>query len=528
MPRYMCISFSLAIALLISLIGLLIVFYAVVPAIVRSTIGKAQLDFRSVNIEQIENDRFRLRAELELSRTGSIAATILPPLIIDVEHVGTVRNEQPIVIEGDPEKATIVPVDSPFVVTDRLGFHRFSRALIFDSEVIWQLTAKASIRPISRHMPVYSDIPFEKKVRLNALNALRRVTIQSIDLRRSTAQQIHVDLRIEIFNPSFFTIDLGELRFSLRFDDQSIGFVRSTTRNNTLRPNSNVIPFSGELQSSSSSAYDALSRVIENFLTGRTSDVQAVAGPNATSYSLLAPSLENLALSVQMPAYEEKLISSLAFNSMSLIPSASERTALLSASISIRINSPLGEQSPLDIQSMNMSVALLFEGQSVGLLDVSQASVGQVGRNTYDAQFNDTQLVLSGTGEAYERFAQSFIAADDRRPIEFVIRGTASISGAFALGPLNIHGILVDNSVSLGGLAGLQNVQVQGISIDGEEEQSLQLSINVTIDNPGVTDVQLQNFTLQMAESDNGTILGQVPVSLLALQPGSNEMILHG
>ena len=528
MSRCMCISFSLGIALLIALIGILLVFYAVIPAIVRSAIDKAQLDFRSVSIEEIENDRFRLRAELELSRTGSIPATILPPLIINVDQVGTVSNNRSIVIEGDSSKATLVPVDSPFLVTDLTGFHRFSRALIFESEVIWHLTAKASIQPISRHMPVYSNIPFNKQVKLTALNSLRRVTIQSIDLRRSNAEEISVDLLIEIFNPSFFTIDLGELRFSLQFDEQSIGVVQSATTNNTLRPHSNIIPFSGQLQSSSSQAYDALLRVIQNFLTGRTSDVQAVAGANATSYSLLAAGLENLALSVQMPAYEEKLISSLAFDSMSLIPSTNEKTALLSASILMRINSPLGEQSPLDIDLLNMSASLIFAGRSVGVLNVSQATVEPVGKNTYRARFNQALLVFMGTGESYESFAQSFIAADDDHPIEFVIRGSAAISGHFALGPLKIEGVPVDNSVSLGGLAGLHDVRVRGISIDGEEENSLQLSINVTIETPGVTDVQLQNFTLQMAESENGTILGQVPVSLLALRPGGNEMILHG
>jgi hypothetical protein len=76
--------------------------------------------------------------------------------------------------------------------------------------VVWQLTAKASVQPISSAMPVYSNIPFNKKVTLNALNSLRNVEIKSISLRRSNAERIFADIIIEISNPSIFSIDLGK------------------------------------------------------------------------------------------------------------------------------------------------------------------------------------------------------------------------------------------------------------------------------------------------------------------------------
>ncbi|CAF5204130.1 unnamed protein product, partial [Rotaria magnacalcarata] len=130
-----------AISLLALLIGIIIVFYAIVPAIVKSTIEKAELSFRSVNIGDIGNNGFRLRAQLELSRTGSISAKILPPLIINVDNVGTVRNDDTISIVGNPNRPTIVPIDSPFSVSNLAAFHRFTRSLIFEPHVIWHLTA---------------------------------------------------------------------------------------------------------------------------------------------------------------------------------------------------------------------------------------------------------------------------------------------------------------------------------------------------------------------------------------------------
>ncbi|CAF3438846.1 unnamed protein product [Rotaria sp. Silwood2] len=526
--RHVCITLCIMIVLLILLLGILIVLYVIVPAIIRSTIAKAQLDFRSVNIEQIENDRFHLRAQLELSHTGSLPATILPPLIINVDNVGTVVHNESISITGDTTNPTVIPINSPFIVSDMKAFRNFSRSLIFEPNVVWHLKAEATIRPISGHMLSYSKIPFNKEVTLGALNSLPNVSIDSISLIRSDAHRVIIDLTIKITNPSIFSIDLGQLYFSLQYNNWSIGYVESTSENITIHPGENAIQFFGELQSVSSESYNALATVIQNFLTGQTSKVEALAGPNATSYPLLAAGIIGLSLNVDMPPFNEQLIASLVFNSMSLIPSTNKKNVMLSASITIKINSPLGQKSPLDIQMMNMNVFLLYEDDSVGMLNVSQAPVKQLDAITYEAQFNNKYLSLTDTGATYEKFAQNFIRANKTYPTTFRIIGVASIVGSFALGPLNIDGIVVKNNVSLVGLDGLNNVQVDGISVDGEQGSALRLSINATINNSGVTEVQLQNFSLHLAERESGTILGEVPIDVLAIRPGSNSVALNG
>jgi hypothetical protein len=314
----------------------------------------------------------------------------------------------------------------------------------------------------------------------------------------------------------------------LHYTNWSIGYVESTDKNITIHPGPNAIAFNGELQSNSSESYDALSAVIQNFLTGKTSRVKALAGPNATSYPLLAVGMMGLSLGVEMPSFNEQLIHSLIFDSMSLVPSTTDRKVTLTSSITIQINSPLGTQSPFVIKTMDMSVFLLYENDSVGMLNVFQAPVTQVNATTYQSQFDNKSLILSATGAAYEKFAQNFINANKTHPIHFRIVGVASIVGSFALGPLNIEGILVSNNVSLVGLDGLSNVHVDGISVDGEQGDALKLTINATIENSGVTDIELKKFTLHLADGGNGTILGQVPIQVLAVKPGSNDVILNG
>ncbi|CAF1458450.1 unnamed protein product [Rotaria sordida] len=126
------------------------------------------------------------------------------------------------------------------------------------------------------------------------------------------------------------------------------------------------------------------------------------------------------------------------------------------------------------------------------------------------------------------KFTRKFINANKIHSIDFRIGGVASITGSFAHDPLNTNRILVENNIPLVGLDGLNIVHVDGISVDGEEGTALRLSINATIENPGVTDVQLQNFSFYMAEGETGTILGQIPINVLALQPGTNTVTLNG
>jgi hypothetical protein len=211
MPRYvfiiLCITLGVLLLLLLcAIIGL----YAVIPAIVRSTIAKAQLDFRSVSIEQIQTNSFRLRAELELSNTGSIPATILPPLIIHVDNIGTITNNEAIAITGGSANPTVIPIDAPFFITDLEAFNNFSHSLIFQPNVVWHLQAQATIRPLSSHMVSYSNIPFNKEVTLHALNGLTDVSIDSLSLSRSDNHRVLVDIVIKMKNPSVFSIDVGK------------------------------------------------------------------------------------------------------------------------------------------------------------------------------------------------------------------------------------------------------------------------------------------------------------------------------
>jgi hypothetical protein len=184
--------------LVLVVVGLLILLYVVVPSIIRSTIAKTKLCFRSFNIEQIEKNRFRL------------PASIICPLIINIDNVGILIINESIDIGSGSSGSTVVRINCPFVVSDIIAFDNFIRSLIFERNVVWHLKAEASIQPLSHHMVCYSKIPFNKEVKLNGLDGLSNVSIDSISFNRSTAHNIVVDVLIKFVNPSIFSIDVGK------------------------------------------------------------------------------------------------------------------------------------------------------------------------------------------------------------------------------------------------------------------------------------------------------------------------------
>lgn len=316
--------------------------------------------------------------------------------------------------------------------------------------------------------------------------------------------------------------------FNLQYENKTIGYVESTTGNVTLHAGANQVPFFGELRKSSPDSDQAILDVIQNFLTEQSSNVSAVAGLNCTSYPILAAGMAGLSLGVKMPPFDKQLIASLSFGSMSLVPSSQDKSVVLSASITISINSPLGANSPLNMNTMDMSAALVYKNKSVGSLDVFGSPVVKINATVYQTTFKNKILRLEGSGEAYEKFAQDFIRASDATPLEFRVFGTASVTGSFALGHLAVAGIKVDNAVAMGGLSGLSDVTVDGISIDGDEGNAFRLSVNATIGNPGITTVRLEDFALTMADILTNTVMGRIPVDRLEIHPGKNSVQLHG
>lgn len=203
--RNLCIISIVGLILLLLTVIIIITFYAIIPAIIRDSIRNAQISFRSINIDNMQSAKFHLSAESVLTNTGSISAIIISPITINVNNFGSITKEQSINVDG----TTTFQVDSSFFISDLQAYNNFARSFVFEGNVVCQLTATLSVQPLSKAMPVYSNIPFDKRVTFIALNGLRDINIQSVNFHRSSAQRVIVDLVIEIMNPSIFSINLG-------------------------------------------------------------------------------------------------------------------------------------------------------------------------------------------------------------------------------------------------------------------------------------------------------------------------------
>jgi hypothetical protein len=204
--HFFILCLILMLALLV--IAALVTLYVIIPVVVRSIIHETELSFQSMTICEMEQDRFRLKAQLSLRKTHSIPATILAPLPIEVNTIGTLYNNESISIRGDPSDLSM---DGSFIVSNMDDFYAFTRTLIFNDQIEWNLKAKVTIRPLWKYMLSYTNIPFDKDINMTALHGLHQVSLEMIRFNRSNDHQLLIDLKININNPSIVTIDLGKL-----------------------------------------------------------------------------------------------------------------------------------------------------------------------------------------------------------------------------------------------------------------------------------------------------------------------------
>ncbi|CAF1438102.1 unnamed protein product, partial [Didymodactylos carnosus] len=527
------ILMCLVITALLILILSILIFYVIIPMVIKKTIGQANVSFKSILIDNVKSNYFHINSTLELTNTGSIS-TRIEPMVLTIQAmdkdtskfttIGLIKSDIPIKTSG---KSSISIIDTQFSVTNIKAFNSFVRDLIFEQKVQWYLTAKANIQPISSSMPHYPDIPFEKQVTIQALNGLKDVQLKTFSLENSTEKQINLDLLIQIDNPSIFTMDLGYLTFSLEFMSRKLGVVQSI-EHVILVPKENLIPLKGQLRPTNMNDAHEL---IQNFLTNKPTEVNAIAGPQATSLPLLATGMNGLSLVTVMPPFQKDLIESLEFTNLTLVPSTTDTNVTLSATMRIRINSPLGKNSPLNLEKLSMKASLNYEQKEIGTLDIVDITVYTVPSltSTYETKFENIQLILTDTS-TYQLFANRFIASNEVNPIRFGISGTSNVSGSFALGPLSVSNVKVDNEVVLTGLNGLSDIQVESILIEGDQPSQgsgVALTIKTIIENAGVTTVSLKDLTLNMINM-NSVTLGKINVDVLSLKPGTNSLTMNG
>ena len=546
MSRAKFYTINCGLCLLLSAAFAVFALLVLTPIIVRFVVGQSELDFHDISISSPTTRGMHLYANGVISGTPPGLNANIAEMRLFVSQVLADKSLSrlgymtmaPLSVNG----ATKFVADSDFHITDPKAFDRFTHALIFDKSIQWHLQSEAAVTPSLGPfaLPTYRNIPFEKSIVIPSCGGLKDVELLVFDMSRSTAQDVVLALQVRINNPSIFNINpMGNLAFDMYYNKVFLGSVYAY--NSQLNVGQNIMNMTGLLKPTD---MNVAMQLINRFLTGKDTHVSAVASKSAAStVPLYNSSMQGLELGVTLKGNKINLIRSMVFDSMDMKPSTTDQTVRIQASLTIQLESPLGHNSPLNLETLDMNAHLLFRNKSVGALTVPKSKITsipeidpQTGRpHPFSLTFTkniDSLMVLDDV-EWYKTFVSAF---ENGESIDIEIKGTSNVVGTYALGPLIIQGLPIDSMVHLRGLDGFKTCSVKDLHLPSNRQCDasrqpdglcgVNANVDATIFNPGVTVVHLGRTSMEMRYKNCS--IGVVGSNDLSLQTGLNQLSLSG
>jgi hypothetical protein len=206
--RGLCISLLVILTMLV--MGLLVKF-SIGPAIVKSTMTSADVQFTSINVTDPTEGSVRMIINGVLKTTPTpYMKVVVTPVESYLWYAGSNMGKaqlDPITIDS-----SINPIhgDSIFVF-DRATFINFARGLIYNDTVTNELrqTINVDIYFMGMNVMTLEGIEVQKEIKISGCAGLSDTKIQVFDLTQSSADTMVVKITAIVYNPSVMSLFPG-------------------------------------------------------------------------------------------------------------------------------------------------------------------------------------------------------------------------------------------------------------------------------------------------------------------------------
>lgn len=523
LSRKTCNRMLIALIVMVAISATFVVLlYTLGPLLAGKAMEQAGFVFKTVNITQPGSDRFAMGTVVEVSNPSYLSA-VVEPSVFTVSYQSIVLGNMTMpsmrIAGGQLSQFSL---SSEFYLQNVNGFSMFAHDLVFLPNVTWTLSSSLTVRALG---VTFSGISFVKNITLEGCDGLSNVTVSAFNMSESTATAIKVSMTASIMNPSVFTIDpLGDLLFDLVFNHSKMGSVFASDV--ILHPGVNVVPLNGELHPEDMSSAATL---ISRYFSGNSSVVSAVA--NTSSIELFSAALHGLELTTELAGDAMQLLNTVEFKSMHVKP-VDNTSLLLSGELLVGINNPLGSESPINILTVSMEVAMLDEsGNELGTFHTDRLPVHDGDQPVVRMSLTDVIMTLNDDGAP---FAKLMIDAIQASLIEVQAVGVVSADiVSSALGPLSLSGLPAAFTASIEGMHGLQNTSVIAFDLPANyDDTSIEVTVNASLYNPSVVGVDIGRVALDiLVPLETGlefVHVGRVYVDAFSLLPGLNVQFFEG
>jgi hypothetical protein len=373
-----------------------------------------------------------------------------------------------------------------------------------------------------------------KDIILDGMNGFPQVRINSFQLPGDAVNGgILIELGTVLTSPSPIGVQLGRIEMNIGYDGIDLGRVHS--ENVTLQKGDNNILLSGIMKSQATDpvAQAKVSTLFSNYIAGRISNTTAVgvsAAPNGKDpINWLSEGLKSVTLNVALAADKPlKIMNSISMGYLDLAFNKDQPYApsIKAPIVTAGFSMPFGFALNITEVTQNVTLGLNstkgFEGFAVMNTPYVPANSDQKAGKLQFAIDQANIVGITGKESVYNQYTYALTASSN---YTFMVAGNATTKVNTSIGPLVLSGINFELPTSLHGLEFLNSTAtvINSLDVVGGQADHLELAINVTMQNP--SDFSISTGDVNFAMLASGASIGQVTLSNLTLNRGSNTVL---
>jgi hypothetical protein len=513
-------------AVLVAVIFLIILF----PKIAQSSINGSTLTFQTINITNPKNTTFAMHIVGRISNAGSIGATIHFPDDISVYWNSTTLLGNITLADLNIHGGWgVIDSDVSFTVLNTTAFTEFSGLLLSTKNFTWRLLGSATVYALGR---TASKLTIDKTITINGMNGFPNPKILDLVLpvTNSSNDGAELEFIVQVTNPSPIGLQLGALNLDLTYQGIDIG--PASTSNLFLGSGVNNVALKTTLVAQPTSNGTALmNELLSNFVQGIPSITLAhgvSAFPNGKdSVSWLSPAIKDIVLNITMTVPDPNSLNETA---RSFAQSSIYGSSLVLNTINITNETSNSFTSSLDFLLNNTGplpatvqfpdpVKIYYNGSILGTVGMPSVNVS-AGQGHLLASASPFQIMdLTQFGQFTKTLLQT-------KTFEWTVVGNVTV---LALNR-TLTGLSLNKTVTLNGMNGFYNVQIQAFSLSGDltapAEGGTTIQITALMQNPSPLGVQLGTVNFQIAYQN--VVLGPISTTDFFLVPGNNLVQMSG
>lgn len=537
--KHCCSKEKLALILILSILIMLIILvllslllrFVIIPQKINEIIENSKLEVIHVNLYNPGNNTVDIKCVGYLNQ-ASFLNTYLSSSSLFMKfkdsEIGSMAISQIPLIPNSQNNTTPLNFDSTLEIINQTIFSLFSREMINQAFVTWQLQGNVIVEiPIFFNTKI--EVSLKKDILIRGLDGLTNVKLYDVNFNKSTSKQVIINGLIDIINPSSVEITpIGDLNLDIYYKNSFFG--HATVSNCSIFRGNNIFPI---LANISTNNMTLASDLISDFISSKIIQISATSTLNGTisSIPLYNQALEGLKFNtsfIQTPPID--LIKSFEILSLSLVP-LSNTTCKINVSLNANIYNPLGENSPFTIQHINLSLDLLYKGYSTGHFE---AQVKKLSQTKNWVQLNvSTIFYINQTkiGSSKLAFVQFLYDFEHLKQVSLTFKGHSQIQANIeALGLVEIKNVNLELENILQALNNLKDTKMLEIDVPGNASgpigSGLSLIANGSIYNPSVVTIFLGRVLMEMYLND--TYMGCFEFEQFNLFPGTNIIKIEG